>query len=96
MSKITIVATIKAKADQVELVKAELLKLIEPTRVEAGCINYDLHQDNENPAHFLYYENWQTRELWQDHMNNEQLKNFVAATEGALEELTVNEMTQIW
>ena len=95
MSKLTIVATIKAKADQVELVQAELLKLIEPTRLEAGCINYDLHQDNENPAHFLYYENWETRELWQDHMNNEPLQRFVAATEGALEELSVHEMTQL-
>ncbi|MGB0258137.1 MAG: putative quinol monooxygenase, partial [Coraliomargarita sp.] len=61
MSKLTIVATIKAKADQVDLVQSELLKLIEPTRAEAGCINYDLHQDNENPAYFLYYENWETR-----------------------------------
>ena len=95
MSKLTIVATIKAKADQVDLVQSELLKLIEPTRAEAGCINYDLHQDNENPAHFLYYENWETRELWQDHMNNEPLQRFVAATEGALEELSVHEMTQL-
>ena len=95
MSKLTIVATIKAKADQVDLVQSELLKLIEPTRAEAGCINYDLHQDNENPAHFLYYENWKTRELWQDHMNNEPLQRFVAATEGALEELSVHEMTQL-
>ncbi|MGB0413432.1 MAG: putative quinol monooxygenase [Coraliomargarita sp.] len=95
MSKLTIVATIKAKADQVDLVQSELLKLIEPTRAEAGCINYDLHQDNENPAYFLYYENWETRALWQDHMNNEPLKRFVTATEGALEELSVHEMTQL-
>ncbi|MEO1610025.1 MAG: antibiotic biosynthesis monooxygenase, partial [Pseudomonadota bacterium] len=25
----------------------------------------DLHQDNENPAHFMFYENWESRELWQ-------------------------------
>lgn len=49
MAKLTIVANIIAKADQVELVKAELLKLIDVTRAEEGCINYDLHQDNENP-----------------------------------------------
>ncbi|WP_416383486.1 putative quinol monooxygenase [Psychrobacter sp. 28M-43] len=27
------------------------------------CINYDLHQDNKNPAHFIFYENWASREL---------------------------------
>ena len=58
MAKLTVVANITAKADKVELVKAELLKLIDLTRAEEGCINYDLHQDNTNPAHFLFYENW--------------------------------------
>ncbi|MEF1174076.1 antibiotic biosynthesis monooxygenase, partial [Vibrio sinaloensis] len=32
MSKLTIVANIIAKKDKVELVKSELIKLIEPTR----------------------------------------------------------------
>jgi quinol monooxygenase YgiN len=93
--KLTIVANIHAKADKIDLVKAELLKLIEPTLAEAGCINYDCHQDNENPTHFMFYENWESRELWQVHMNNQNLADFIAATDGALESLTVNEMTHI-
>jgi quinol monooxygenase YgiN len=95
MPQLTIVANIIAKADQVDLVKAELLKLIEVTRAEAGCINYDLHQDNANPAHFMFYENWQSRELWQAHMGNQHLADYVAATEGAVVEFIVNEMTVI-
>lgn len=95
MAKLTIVANIKTKADKVELVKAELLKLINITRAEEGCINYDLHQDNENPTHFLFYENWESRELWQTHMGNQHLKDYMAATDGAVEEFTLNEMTQI-
>ncbi|GIU50975.1 MULTISPECIES: putative quinol monooxygenase [Shewanella] len=95
MTKLTIVANIIAKADKVDLVKAELLKLIEMTRAEAGCINYDLHQDNENPAHFMFYENWDTRELWQTHMGNTHLAEYMAATEGAVDQFILNEMTQI-
>lgn len=95
MATLTIVANIKTKADKVELVKAELLKLIDITRAEEGCINYDLHQDNENPTHFLFYENWESRELWQTHMGNKHLAEYVAVTEGAVEEFTVNEMSQI-
>lgn len=64
MAKLTIVANIHAKSDKVELVKAELLKLIPITRAEEGCIQYDLHHDNENPSHFMFYENWESRELW--------------------------------
>jgi len=95
MAKLTIVANIKAKADKVDLVKTELEKLINITRAEQGCLQYNLHQDNENPAHFLFYENWESRELWQTHMNNQHLQDYMAATEGAVEAFTVNEMTHI-
>lgn len=90
---LTIVANIIAKEDKVELVKNALIKLIEPTRAEQGCINYDLHQDNENPAHFMFFENWSSRELWQQHMNNQHLADYLEETEGAVDTFTVNEMT---
>ena len=93
--QLTIVARILAKEEKRELVKTELLKLIEITKAEKGCINYDLHQDNENPNFFLFYENWESRELWQEHMQNEHLAAYLAATDGAVEEFTVNEMSII-
>ncbi|KIN75662.1 putative quinol monooxygenase [Sulfitobacter mediterraneus] len=95
MAKLTIVANIKANPDKIDLVKAELLKLIDITRSEAGCINYDLHQDNDNPAHFMFYENWESRELWQTHMGAPHLAAYMGATDGAVEEFTLNEMTII-
>lgn len=95
MSQLTIVANIVAAEDKVELVRTELLKLITTTRAEEGCINYDLHQDNENDAHFMFYENWETRELWRTHMEAKHLEAFVSATEGAIDSFTVNEMSVI-
>jgi len=95
MPKLTIVANIIAKADQIALVKAELEKLVPITRSERGCLQYDLHQDNENPAHFLFYENWESRELWQVHMNAQHLKDYMAATAGAVETFTLNEMSHV-
>lgn len=95
MSKLTIIANIKAKSDKIDLVKTELEKLIDVTSAEEGCINYDLHQDNQNPAHFLFFENWKSRELWQAHMKGQPLKDYTTATDGAIEEFTLNEMTHI-
>ena len=96
MSKtLTIVARIEANPDQIELVKSELLKLIEPTLGEAGCIQYDLHQDNENPALFLFYENWQSREHWRAHMNNRHIAEYAKATDGAVADFSLNDMTRI-
>lgn len=95
MTILTIVANIHANPDRIELVKAELEKLVPITRAEPGCIQYDLHRDNANPAHFMFYENWETRELWQAHMNASHLVAYVQATEGAVVEFTLNEMAQI-
>lgn len=92
---LTIVARIEAKPDQVELVKSELMKLIEPTRNEQGCIQYDLHQDNDRPEAFLFYENWETRALWQAHMENVHLKAYLMATDGAVTGFTLNEMSTV-
>ena len=95
MAILTIVANIKAKADKIDLVKAALLMLIDITRAEEGCLQYDLHQDNENPAHFLFYEHWDSRELWQTHMSAQHLQDYMTATEGAVEVFTLNEMTRL-
>ncbi|KZL18663.1 putative monooxygenase [Pseudovibrio axinellae] len=95
MSKLTIIANIHAKPGQIELVKAELLKLVPITRAEKGCINYDLHQDNEDPAHFTFHENWESREIWQEHMNAPHLAAYMKATDGAVNQFILAEMSQI-
>ena len=95
MPNLTINAHITANKAKIALVKTELEKLVEPTRVEEGCVQYDLHQDNDNPAHFMFQENWTSRELWQNHMETQHIKDYMAATEGAIEDFTVFEMTQV-
>lgn len=94
MANLTIVAHIVAGTDKIELVHSELQKLVEITRAEDGCVQYDLHQDNDNPAHFMFFENWESRELWQTHMSAPHLAAYMAATEGAVESFTLYEMTK--
>lgn len=95
MSKLTIIANIIAKEDKVDLVKAELIKLIDKTRVEEGCINYDLHQDNSNPAHFVFHENWESEAALDTHLASAHIADYIAAVEGAVETFTINRMTHI-
>ena len=94
MAILTIVANLVIKAEKIDLVKKELLILAQETRKEEGCINYDLHQDNADPTRFMFYENWQTRELWQAHMQSAHIKAYRVATQGCVESVTLNEMTQ--
>ena len=93
--QLTITATIIAKSEKQELVKQSLLGLIPPTLAEAGCLNYDLHQDNENANRFFFYENWETREHWLAHNASAHIAAHKKTTEGAIEEVIINEMSPI-
>ena len=95
MSKITVVAKVVAKKAAVAAVKTELLKLIVLTRKESGCIEYRLHQDNQNPAVFFFYETWQDAASLEKHINTDHYKAYVKAVGEMIEEKVVNKMTMI-
>jgi quinol monooxygenase YgiN len=57
-----VVARVRAKAGQEARLRQELQRLLSPTRAEAGCISYDLHQSTTDPASFAFYETWKSHE----------------------------------
>ena len=67
MSQITVVAHIRARADRIALVQSELEKMVASTRQEPGCLQYDLHRDNQDPVHFVMLESWASPEHLQAH-----------------------------
>ena len=71
--KVTVVARIRAKAGQENAVRDALLALVPPTTAEMGCISYDLHQSNDDPSLFLFYENWLSRDDLDDHLQSPHL-----------------------
>ena len=93
--KLTIIAKIEAKPESLDVVKSAVFKLIEPTRKEKGCIQYDLHQDNQQPEVFIFVENWEGQALWEAHMQSTHLLDFIKDTEGLLVDLTVHQMNEV-
>ena len=55
---LTLLARLKAKPGKENALKAALMKLVPASRAEAGCINYDLHEDNNDSSVYWFYENW--------------------------------------
>ena len=84
--KVAVVARIKAKLGKEAQAKQELLKLLSPTRAEAGCINYDMHQSLDNQAHFLFHENWTNQGALNKHLETPHLKNFLNQADQLLAE----------
>jgi len=95
MSTITVVAKITAKKDAIEAVKAELLKMLAPTRQEEGCMEYRLHQDNGDPAVFVFYENWKNLDCLEKHMVSLHFQAYVAAVGDLIADKVVHKMTEI-
>ena len=95
MSIITVVAKLVVKRDAIDSVKAELLKLVAPTRDEEGCIEYRLHQDNADPCVFIFYENWRNISCLKQHINSPHYKSYVSAVGDQLADKIVHKMTEI-
>ena len=92
---LVIVARIEAVDGQADAVKTALQKIVAPTLKEEGCIQYDLHQDNNDPGVFLFFEIWETRELWQKHGESEHISAHRIATKDTIASTVINEMSNI-
>ena len=71
---VTVVATFQAWPGKEAELKNALIGLVAPTRVEAGCLNYDLHASPEDPGKFLFHENWTSQAHLDAHLQSPQIK----------------------
>ena len=87
---LTVVATLRARPGKEADLRAALESLVAPTRAEAGNVTYDLHQGVDDPAVFVFYENWESPELLQQHLASPELRKAIAA---AADELLEGEIS---
>jgi quinol monooxygenase YgiN len=74
---ITVTATFQARPGKETELRAALAGLLGPTRKEAGCINYDLHEAPEEPGKFLFHENWTSQAHLDAHLQSAHLKELL-------------------
>jgi quinol monooxygenase YgiN len=77
MSQVTNLAFFRARRGQSGALGAAL---VGPTRLEAGCLNYDLHPSVDDADVWFVYENWRSPEGFDAHMLSEHLQTFLKAT----------------
>ena len=56
-----------------------LRSLIEPTRVESGCISCGLYKDLHDPGIIIWVEEWNTQDNLERHLRSPQYKQILAA-----------------
>jgi quinol monooxygenase YgiN len=95
-STIRVVARLAAFPDKVEEVRALLLGLIEPTRQEAGFIQYNLLQNQEDPTDFTFVEEWESHAALDAHLASAHIQAAIARIpELMVEEPDIRRYTQL-
>ena len=64
---IAIVAPVIPKAGEADVVEQALRTVEREVQGEPGCQQYQLHQDLENPQHFVLLERWESEAHIQQH-----------------------------
>ncbi len=89
MAVLKIVATIVAKAEFDAEVLSALRSLVEHTRLEEGCISYQLHRDIKDPLRYTMLESWRDQEAINFHNSSEHFMAFIAASRGKTQRIEV-------
>ena len=55
--------------------------LVDQTRAEPGCINYDFHQHNADPHRFVFYENFVDQAAFDAHFAEPHTQAWIALAE---------------
>lgn len=95
MSEIRIVATVIAKNNELEFVKAAVKSIVEPSNRDEGCIQYELHQDHNDLNTFVFFERWRDQESLVKHNQTLHLKEFIERIKDKVDLLDVKLIRKI-
>ncbi|MGB5953447.1 MAG: putative quinol monooxygenase [Ornithinimicrobium sp.] len=70
MSDLHVVATIPARAESIEEVRAALVELAEATRSEEGCVSYEVFESASAPGTFVTVEAWRGQSDLDEHLGS--------------------------
>ncbi len=81
---IMVTAKITAKSGEKDNIIAKAQDLITSSRLDSGCISYNLYANTGDDDLLLMLEQWENLEVLQSHMQTEHFKAFGAATKDML------------
>ena len=89
--RITVVAVFRARPGHEMALGAALRAMLPPTRQEAGCLNYDLHRADDDPALFFFHETWASMDHHRAHLDTPHVHHLLAISSTLLRE-PINEL----
>lgn len=78
---ICVSALFNLKEEKREESTEALMSLIEPSRKDEGCILYNMHISAEDECQIMFYEQWQSQELLDQHLQTDHLKTALSSVD---------------
>ncbi|WEX75557.1 antibiotic biosynthesis monooxygenase [Sinorhizobium numidicum] len=75
-SPLTIIAITTAKPGKEAALGAAQEKLVAETRIEDGCLRYELHQSLDDGRVRIFVESWESEARWRAHMEGAAMQRF--------------------
>ncbi|MCH9770655.1 MAG: antibiotic biosynthesis monooxygenase [Gammaproteobacteria bacterium] len=75
-SQFTVMIAGIAKAGMEDYVKRFLLQLAKSSRQDEGCLVYNIHQSESNPAEFMLYSVWSDQAAFDAHNQTMHMQEF--------------------
>ena len=76
MPTIRVVAHLTSKPETIADTRKALEGFVDPTRAEAGCVYYELMQNNDDPTDFTFVEEWASDETLDAHLGSPHIAAF--------------------
>ncbi len=90
-----IVALSTAKPGQIDALCAAAKPWIAASRVEPGCLRFDLNRDVEHPDRLVLIASWANREAHQAHGRTQHVQQFIAASAPFLVTVEILRLTPV-
>lgn len=95
MPEIPGVAIFLARPGEEAKLEVLLQGLVEPTRKEPGCLQYDVHRDIKEPRRFVFIERWASQEALTGHGKTAHIAYFRKHGPALIEHREVNFLQKI-
>ena len=80
-----VIATINALKGKEKDLQDVLIKLIDPTRKEPGCISYILLNNITDQSEYTFFEEWKTEKDLETHMQSSHFQKAVNSLDGLID-----------
>lgn len=105
MSEVKIVATLTPRKEYVDTIRTAAQAMVGPTQLEAGCLQYDLHESRaipdvrnlaaEGAVSFVFIERWKSEDDLKKHVAMPYHDDFLEILDGKLDNISVQRLNKL-